>query len=137
MHKTISILILIGAVLSLAACASTKSATVKPRYVVVDAPMARQLYDRGALFIDLRIPAVYARGHIPGAVNLTWGSRFNPARLAEVADKDREIVIYCYGINCDLSGKATDAAASWGYTEVHYFVRGFPAWWAADYPIEI
>ena len=136
MNKRLSILILVVLSISLSACITPDSAPVKPRYEVIDAEMAKVLFDRGALFIDLRIPAYYEQGRIPGAVNLTWGRRFNPTRLAAVADPDREIVIYCYGINCDLSGKATESAVTWGYTEVYYFVRGFPAWTAADYPVE-
>ena len=135
MNKVLK-LVLVAAVLSLVACATTDSAPQKPRYLLVDASEAKALYDNGALFIDLRVPAVYQQGHIPGAVNLTWGRRFNPNHLARVADKDREIVLYSYGIHCDVSGKATDAAVSWGYTEVHYFPRGFPDWQAADYPVE-
>jgi len=120
----------------LSACATMKLPPQKPRYAVIDAVAAKELFDRKALFIDVRTPASFENGHVPGAVNITWGGRFTKTRLTSLADQDREIVIYCYGIHCEMSSKATDAAVAWGYTEVHYFVKGFPAWWGAGYPIE-
>ena len=136
MKKLFSNFFLAVALITLTACTTMKLSTQKPRYIVVDAAAAKALYDHKALFIDVRNAASFKDGHVPGAVNMTWGRRFSRARLEKLADRDREIVIYCYGIHCELSSKATDAAVTWGYTGVHYFVKGFPAWWGAGYPIE-
>lgn len=136
MNKLFSIFFLAVALVTLTACATTKLSPQKPRYVVVDAAAAKELFDRNALFIDVRTVASFNDRHIPRAVNMTWGRRFTKDRLANLADPDQEIVIYCYGIHCELSSKATDAAVAWGYTGVHYFEKGFPAWWGAGYPIE-
>jgi len=135
MNRLFSIFFL-TATLILTACATTESSPQKPRYVVVDAAAAKTLFDQKALFIDVRSAASFEERHIPGAVNMTWGRRFTKTRLANLADQDREIVIYCYGIHCEMSSKATDTTVSWGYTNVHYFMKGFPAWWNAGYPIE-
>lgn len=135
MHK-LSILSLVAALLILSACASMDSSTGKSRYTKIDVIAAKALFDRDVLFIDLRTKVSYDRGHIPGAVNLTWGQKFSPARLAKVASKTQEVVFYCYGIHCEISANATDRAVAWGYKNVYYFMKGFPAWWDADYPIE-
>ena len=98
--------------------------------------LLKNSYDRKALFIDVRTIASFDESHVPGAVNMYWGSRFSRDKLASLADLDQEIVIYCYGIHCELSSKATEKAVGWGYTEVHYFMKGFPAWQASGYPTE-
>jgi 3-mercaptopyruvate sulfurtransferase SseA len=40
--------------------------------IVVSAPQAKQLIAAGAKIVDVRSPQAYAKGHIPGAVNLPW-----------------------------------------------------------------
>ena len=136
MNKLIPIFSLAVVLITLTACATMKLPAQKPRYVVVDAVAAKELFHRKALFIDVRTASSFDESHVPGAVNMNWGSRFSRDKLANLADQDQEIVIYCYGIHCELSSKATDAAVGWGYTGVHYFMKGFPAWQAAGYPIE-
>ena len=136
MNKPLAVLLLVITLAPLAACLSPGSSAENPRYVVVDAVAAKELFDHDALFIDVRSRGGFDERHIAGAVNMTWGRRFTQTRLAEVADKDQEIVIYCYGIPCEMSAKATDAVVRWGYSRVHYFTRGFPSWWSAGYPIE-
>lgn len=136
MRKAFSILTLAAALFTLAACATTDSSTERTRYKTVNASAAKDLFDREALFVDVRSKASYDEGHIPGAVNLTWGRKFNPARLSKVASLDQPVVFYCYGIHCELSAKATESAVTWGYQKVHYFVKGYPAWLNAGYPVE-
>jgi 3-mercaptopyruvate sulfurtransferase SseA len=40
--------------------------------IIVSAPQAEELIAGGAKIIDVRTEAAYAKGHIPGAVNLPW-----------------------------------------------------------------
>jgi hypothetical protein len=65
------------------------------------------------------------RGHIPGAINIPI-NHFNDNTLAEVVSKDQEIVVYCYGIQCDYSNQASNKALIWGYRKIYYFTKGFP-----------
>ncbi len=105
-------------------------------YAAIDAAQARLLHEQGAVFIDVRLRSLYRDGHVPGAINLTWGRGYSERRLAEVADREQVVVIYCYGIGCDISMRATEQARAWGFREVYHFMKGFPAWQAAGYPIE-
>ena len=120
--------------LFVAGCAATP--TNSSRYTVINAETAKQLFDRDAKFIDVRTKTSFTKGHIPGAMNLMPGRGFSSDRLAQLVNKDDEIVFYCYGIHCELSSRATDSAVRWGYKKVHYFVRGFPAWQESGYPVE-
>jgi rhodanese-related sulfurtransferase len=45
--------------------------------------------------LSIRSAADYAKGHIPGAVNIPMAEVFKPENLAKLP-KDRQIVVYCY-----------------------------------------
>ena len=121
--------------LLMAGCAGIPSSGQKS-FAAIDAEQARQLHEQGAVFIDVRLESLYQDGHVPGAINLTWGRGYSERRLAEVAQPDEVLVIYCYGIACDISMRATEQARAWGYREVYHFMKGFPAWQAAGLPVE-
>ena len=135
MKRALSALSLIAALLALSACATTDSSNGQSKYKMVDVTTAKVLHERNAMFIDVRHKYWFDEGHIPGAVNIPF-SRFNDNNLAKVVSKDQEVVFYCYGINCELSDKASNRALSWGYEKVYYFMKGYPGWLGAGYPIE-
>jgi rhodanese-related sulfurtransferase len=135
MKKALSALTLIAALLALSACATTDSSNGESKYKMVDVTTAKALHERDAIFIDVRLKNWFDEGHIPGAVNIPF-SNFNNNRLSKVVSKDQEVVFYCYGINCEYSNTASDRALFWGYQKVYYFMKGYPAWLGAGYPIE-
>lgn len=47
----------------------------------------------GALLLDVRTPSEYAGQHLDGAINIPVGDL--GARLDEVGDKGRTVVVYC------------------------------------------
>jgi hydroxyacylglutathione hydrolase len=53
---------------------------------------ARQAVAAGALVVDLRTPAEYAAGHLPGSINLPYGKSFL-GWAGSVLDPDRDIVL--------------------------------------------
>jgi rhodanese-related sulfurtransferase len=53
--------------------------------------------------IDLRTPEHYAKGHIPGAVNVQFDEL---SKYASQLKKDETVVVYCYNITCHLAAKA-------------------------------
>jgi rhodanese-related sulfurtransferase len=53
-----------------------------------------------------------------------------------VAKKDQPIVIYCSGVKCSRSYRASEKAVEWGYTKVYYFRGGIVEWKKAGYPVE-
>lgn len=98
---------------------------------------ARALYDHGAVFVDVRNPRLYAKKHIPGAFHLDLKYNFDEDKLAAIATKDQPIVIYCSGVKCSRSYRASEKAVSWGYAKVHYFRGGIVDWKEAGYPVEV
>lgn len=66
---------------------------------------AQEAVARGALLLDVRTPAEFADGHIPGAVNIPVQELAQ--RAGELPDRDRQIVVYC------RSGRRSADAARW------------------------
>ena len=97
---------------------------------------AKALYDQGVAFIDVRNPRLYARKHIPGAHHLDFKDVFTEQALTSVVDRDDPLVIYCSGVKCNRSSRASAMAVAWGFTRVHYFRGGIVEWKNAGYPVE-
>ncbi len=90
-----------------------------------------------ALFIDARPAEEFAELHVPKALNITpdmmaAGVAEKVAGLA----KDREIVVYCGQVSCDLALKVAEKLQALGFTRVTAYVGGFRAWDEAGYPAD-
>lgn len=70
---------------------------------VVDGPTARKLVAAGVKVVDVRTPAEFAAGHVPGAVNIPHDQV--AARHAEVGPPSTPVLLYC------RSGRRTAIAA--------------------------
>jgi len=97
---------------------------------------AKQLFDEGAVFIDARNPGLYAKGHIPGAYHLDFKNGFDESALSGLVARDRPVVIYCSGVKCSRSYRASAKAVDWGYSKVHYFRGGIVEWQQSRYPVK-
>ena len=104
----------------------------------VGADEARELHDRGAVFVDTQ--STWFSGHIPGAHYLEWWSEgwlFNEASLGRIAGTDAEVVIYSLDQKGKLTAQASALAVSRGFKKVYQFPGGLDEWKAAGYPVEI
>lgn len=81
----------------------------------LDGADARKLVAAGARLVDVRSPDEYARGHLPGAVNIPVQEL--DRRLAEVGPTDHELVVYCRSGH--RSGRAAEILRQHGFTKVH------------------
>ena len=88
--------------------------------------------------VDVRSATDFAKGHIPGAINLPW-DKYNsfdgPDTTFPELRKDGYNYVYCYQLLCNLSQKAAVKFASLGYP-VKEMVGGFAEWAKEKYPIE-
>jgi len=82
--------------------------------------------------LDVRGPASYAAGHVPGSINVPSGSI-----TAEVASSLPEglLVVYCWGPGCNGAQKAAAALAAHG-RRVKEMIGGFEYWAREGLPIE-
>lgn len=102
----------------------------------IDTAQAKTLFDRGAIFIDVRNHADWEAGRIPGAIHLELNKVFTEASLSAVARPDQEVVMYCNGTKCPRSSQAAASAVSWGFARVYYYRLGLPDWQGSGYPVE-
>ncbi|MCA9632554.1 MAG: rhodanese-like domain-containing protein [Myxococcales bacterium] len=54
---------------------------------------AQRLVSEGALLVDVRTPAEFNSGHLPGAINLPLNELGK--RVSELEPKEQPIVLYC------------------------------------------
>lgn len=69
-----------------------------------DTHEAMQSPDPGLVLIDARSPAMYAKGHVPGAVNIPHGKIIG-SRMAQWP-KGTLFVTYCAGPHCNGAARA-------------------------------
>lgn len=88
-----------------------------------------------SLLLDVREPAEFEAGRLPGAVNIPRGLlEFKIGDHPQLSKKDADILIYC-----KTSGRAALAALNlkrMGYTNVRSIHGGFDAWNQAALPVE-
>jgi sulfur-carrier protein adenylyltransferase/sulfurtransferase len=84
------------------------------------------------LFLDVREPDEWQEGHLPGAVHVPRGNL--EGRIESlVADKDREIVVYCASGN--RSAFAAKSLIDLDYTNVWNLAGGFVDWKRNGFPL--
>lgn len=98
------------------------------REITID--QVAEALDRGAAVIDVREPAEYRTGHLPGAVNIPMGQL--PARLGEI-DRSRPVHVVCASGN--RSSAMVDVLTDAGFDAIN-IAGGTSAWTRAGRPIE-
>ena len=88
-------------------------------------------HDNNITLIDVRESEDFAKGHIPGAINLPKETWDNPKGL----QKDKTNVVYCYSQVCHLAATACVVFAGKGYP-VMELEGGFETWKEYEMDIE-
>jgi ArsR family transcriptional regulator len=99
---------------------------------VTRAELRKRLKGGGVTVLDVRPPDEFARGHLPGAINIPLKDL--ERRIDELAG-DGEIVAYCRGRWCVLAFEAVAALRKHGLT-ARRLEDGLPEWRAARLPLE-
>jgi rhodanese-related sulfurtransferase len=97
---------------------------------------AKELWYGGAtLFLDAREPADYAAGHIGNALNLPAQSfEQHFSEIAPILSPDSSMVLYCDGMDCELSHRLQKSLRQLGYTNTHLLFDGWKSWREAGLP---
>lgn len=92
----------------------------------------------GVPFLDARRTKVYEEGHIAGARNFAvWEADIDQKVFAfqdEVLVRDRPLVLYCSGGECEDSHMLADKLFGAGFTNVLVYKDGWPDWQKRDGP---
>lgn len=87
----------------------------------------------GFIVLDARTPETFARGHVPGAINLPH--RTIDASTTASLPRDKVIVTYCDGVFCNASTKAAAKLTALGF-KVKEMLDGMNGWRKERYPVE-
>ncbi len=101
----------------------------------VDVFQAKRLYDKGAVFVDVRNDVEWGIGHIEGAIHLDFQKSFSQLYGANGITRQTPLVIYCNSSNCLRSAYASAVSVYWGFSEVYYFRSGYFSWMLEDFPV--
>lgn len=77
----------------LAICGVFAALMVFKRLGQISSVKARALVEGGAKLVDVRSPAEFASGHLPGAINAPVGEL--GAHVKKLGEKDRPVIVYC------------------------------------------
>ncbi len=106
----------------------------EPKNITLD--QAYSLFTSGITFIDARDEADYLAGYISGSINIPYYDFENHKQKLQNLSKDKPLVIYCAGTDCDLSILLGNQLSKLGYKQVYIFFGGWLEWENANYPTE-
>jgi rhodanese-related sulfurtransferase len=111
---------------------SEASVSVNP----VNAEEAEGLLANGAVVLDVREPAEFEMGHLPGAVNVPRGVlEFRVGDHPALTDNTASILLYCK--NGGRSTLAAHTLKRMGFDQVKMLVGGFDGWSGDVHKVEI
>lgn len=119
-----------------------KKGEKKSEVIAFDAPKAVKLEQafslskKGVLFIDARDETDFLAGHITNSVNIPFDDFDNHKQKLEKISKDKPLVVYCAGTDCDLSILLGNLLFDQGFKQVYIFFGGWNEWLDANYPVE-
>ena len=104
----------------------------------IDLVSAKKLYDeRQANFLDSRSEEEYHASSIPGALGVSLLSVvLQKVKLEEILpDKERSIITFCSGGECDVGVEMAKELIDRGYLNVFVLGEGYPGWEEVGYPV--
>jgi 3-mercaptopyruvate sulfurtransferase SseA len=105
-----------------------------PQAILLDAVNA--LHSDGAVIIDARLPEFYKKGHIPSAINIPFENLDPYLETLCAISKDDTVIVYCDGVDCELSHDLAFFMIQEGYHHLFVFQGGWEEWAASGLPVE-
>ena len=122
---------LLGAVAAMIFAAPLFAA--EPAPLITQPQLLTRLAQKDIVVLDVRTPAEFAAGHVPGARNIPHDQL--AARLDELADaRDRDVALYCRSGRRTLLAEETLRTA--GFTKLVHLQGDYLAWEAEQRPVE-
>lgn len=130
--KPIATLLGLGTLLWLTAAVATQPTPV-PTIGAAELLARQAAKDPALVVLDVRTPAEFAAGHVPGAINIPHDQV--EARLGELAPlRDKDIVVYCgAGRRAAL---ALEVLGRHGYPKLSHLDGDMQGWVGTGRPVE-
>ena len=116
MKKIKRVLPIILSTLLLTACAPGNSLGYKQ--ITMSEAVKMMETEKNYIILDVRRPDEYAKGHIPGAINVP-NEEIGSAEISELPDKSQLILVYCRSGR--RSKEASEKLVKLGYTNIVEF----------------
>ncbi len=125
-------LALISCCFACAANTGEKSELAKSKNVGVD-QFSKLREVKTNVVLDVRTPAEFQAGHIPGAVNIDWNG-VDFTRKIDALDKTKTYLVYC--ASGGRSARACDKMSTLGFSNLYNLEGGIKAWQRAGKLVE-
>jgi len=116
------------------------SKTIVPDSISKRGISLRQLQNliatKTAVVIDARNSEAYEKGHVPSAINVPFLRMFDYIAALSSMPTDTLIIIYCEGINCELSSNLAASLKSMSFSRIYVYQEGIQGWQNAKLPEE-
>jgi len=118
MRKIKRILPVVLSLMLLSSCWTPGSSYLGYRQISMDKAVKMMKDEKNYIILDVRRPDEYAKGHIPGAINVP-NEEIGTAEIAELPDKSQLILVYCRSGR--RSKEASEKLVKLGYTNIVEF----------------
>ena len=109
----------------------------EPAPASINLQESKLLFDsNGALFVDARHEFDFRRGHIKSAINIPLSDFGSRRATVEALPKDKVIIVYCDGSECNSSVELAAKLYDSGIGGVRIFFGGWQDWIANKFPTE-
>lgn len=98
--------------------------------------MLKLVQNRKSIIIDARNKEAYDKGHIPGSINIPFLDVFNYVEILNEIPRDTLIVVYCEGLNCELSHNLAEFLKGMKFTRIFHYSDGIEEWIRNQLPLE-
>ena len=118
MRKIKRLLPFILSLMLLSSCGNAGSSSSGYRQISMDEAVKMMRDEKDYIILDVRRPDEFAKGHIPGAINVP-NEEIGTAEIAELPDKSQLILVYCRSGR--RSKEASEKLVKLGYTNIVEF----------------
>ena len=118
MRKIKRLLPFVLSLMLLSSCGAPGSSSLGYRQISMDKAVKMMQDEKNYIILDVRRPDEYAKGHIPGAINIP-NEEIGSAEIAKLPDKSQLILVYCRSGR--RSKEASEKLVKLGYTNIVEF----------------
>lgn len=116
-----------------------KEGFIEPESITME--LAKNLFERNALFVDARVKEEYDSVHVKGAINIPYEEFKNKSvrdriEVMKKYNKDGLIVVYCRGDKCEVSIDLAYEIARLGFNSVNIYRGGIKEWKEKGFPTQ-
>ena len=102
----------------LSSCGAPTSSSLGYRQISMDEAVKMMKEEKNYIILDVRRPDEFAKGHIPGAINVS-NEEIGTTEIAELPNKSQLILVYCRSGR--RSKEASEKLVKLGYTNIVEF----------------